>query len=85
MTTSITVRVGGNYVARVQTEHANGTSDDQNVIGPGERTFSLAHPAEATFKISERAMSPEEIAERDKPKDPGGDPAPAKTEAQDQS
>lgn len=71
MTTTVKIHVNGDYVAKVDVKHANGTMDTQTITGTSEKSFSLAHPASATIDVTERAMSPEEIAERDKPKDPG--------------
>jgi hypothetical protein len=72
MTTSITVRVNGNYVREV-----TGIGDSPIKVGPGsniERTFQHGECANVDVKISaERPATPEEI-EAAKPKAPDGSP-----------
>lgn len=59
MTTTVTVRVGGQYRATV-TQDGN----EPVVVGPdSERSFSLPHPATGTFEISEEPVEAEAPAE----------------------
>lgn len=58
MTTTVKVHVNGQYRAQVKIKRAGGAEETHEVEGnynggPGEKSFSLYHPAEATFEISE--------------------------------
>lgn len=66
MTTTVTVRVGGQYRATV-TQDGN----EPVVVGPdSERSFSLPHPATGTFEITEEPVEAEAAAEPDAAEEP---------------
>jgi hypothetical protein len=61
MTTTVKVHVNGKYRATVGITRADGSTESHEVEGnynggPGEKSFSLYHPAEATFSFSEQQV-----------------------------
>lgn len=58
MTTTVKVHVNGRYRATVKQDDREPVTIEGNYNGnPGERSFSLPHPARATFEITEEPVA----------------------------